>query len=324
MKKRISLLLIVILAISLLAGCESAKETSSKKDKNKVTKIGIIQLTQHVALDAAYKGFVAGLKDAGYEDGKNIKLDFNNAQGDQSNCTTIAQKLVNDKDDLILAIATPAAQSCASKTKDIPILITAVTDPKTSGLVKTNEKPGNNVTGTSDLTPVKEQIALLKKILPNAKKVGVLYCSSEDNSIFQADIAKKEIQANGMEVVEATVSNTNEIASVTQSLVGKVDVIYTPTDNMIAQGMPNIAKIATASKIPCIVGEEGMVKNGGLATYGIDYYKLGKQTAAMAVKILKGEAKPEDMSIEYLKDCTLKVNEKAAKELGITLPKDLK
>lgn len=316
MKKRIlAAMTAAVLAMSALTGCGSGG--------SKTVNIGVIQLTEHPALDAAYQGFVDGLSEAGYKDGENIKINFNNAQGDQSNCTTIAQKLVNDRSDLILAIATPAAQACAAQTTEIPILITAVTDPETSGLVESNQAPGGNVTGTSDLTPVAEQMKLLTQLLPEAKTVGILYCSAEDNSIFQAAIAKDEAVKAGLSYVEATVSNTNEIMSVVESLVGKVDVIYAPTDNMIAEGMAAVSSVATENGIPCIVGEEGMVENGGLATYGLDYYNLGKQTAAMAVSILKGEKKPAEMPIEYLTDCTLTINEEAAKTLHIEIPAEL-
>ena len=315
-RKLLAVMAATVMAMSALAGCAAGGSDT--------VKIGVVQLTEHVALDSAYQGFVDGLAEAGYVDGENIVIDFNNAQGDQSNCTTIAQKLVNDKSDLILAIATPAAQACAAQTSDIPILITAVTDPATSGLVASNEVPGGNVTGTSDLTPVAEQMKLLTQILPEAKTVGILYCSSEDNSIFQADIAKAEAEKLGLSWVEATVSNTNEIVSVVESLVGKVDAIYTPTDNMIAEGMAAVSSVATENGIPCIVGEEGMVTNGGLATYGLDYYNLGKQTAAMAVSIIKGEKKPADMPIEYLTDCTLTINDEIANTLGIEIPEDLK
>ncbi|MBO5278549.1 MAG: ABC transporter substrate-binding protein [Lachnospiraceae bacterium] len=316
MKKRmLAVMTAAVMAMSALTGCGSGG--------SKTVNIGVIQLTEHPALDAAYQGFVDGLSEAGYKDGENIKINFNNAQGDQSNCTTIAQKLVNDKSDLILAIATPAAQACAAQTTEIPILITAVTDPETSGLVESNKAPGGNVTGTSDLTPVAEQMKLLTQLLPEAKTVGILYCSAEDNSIFQANIAKDEATKAGLSYVEATVSNTNEIMSVVESLVGKVDVIYAPTDNMIAEGMAAVSSVATENGIPCIVGEEGMVTNGGLATYGLDYYNLGKQTAAMAVSVLKGEKKPAEMPIEYLTDCTLTINEEVAKTLNIEIPAEL-
>lgn len=317
MKKRVvAAMAAAVMAMSALTGCGAGGKDT--------VKIGVIQLTEHVALDASYQGFVDGLAEAGYVDGENIVIDFNNAQGDQSNCTTIAQKLVNDKSDLILAIATPAAQACAAQTSDIPILITAVTDPASSGLVASNEAPGGNVTGTSDLTPVAEQMKLLTQLLPEAKTVGILYCSSEDNSIFQADIAKAEAEKLGLSWIEATVSNTNEIVSVVESLVSKVDVIYSPTDNMMAEGMAAVTSVATQNGVPCIVGEEGMVENGGLATYGLDYYNLGKQTAAMAVSVIKGEKKPADMPIEYLTECTLAINEDTAKALGIEIPADLK
>ena len=286
-------------------------------------KIGVIQLVEHSALDAAYKGFVDGLKELGYEEGKNLTMDYQNAQGDQSNCQTIASKLVNDQNDLILAIATPAAQAVANTTKDIPILITAVTDPADSKLVASNEVPGGNVSGTSDLTPVKEQINLIPQIVQGVKTIGVVYCSSEANSKFQVELAKEEAAKLGLEVVEATVSNSNEIQQVVQSLVGKVEALYVPTDNMLAAGMPNVVSVTNPAKIPVICGEEGMVTNGGTATYGINYYDLGKLTAQQAVSILKDGKNPAEMPIEYCSDCNLVLNEDAAKEMGITFPQEL-
>lgn len=312
LKKIIAMTMTSAMVAGMLAGCGSSSDSGSGKGKYNV---GVIQLTEHVALDAANKGFCDGLK----EEGIDAKIDQQNAQGDQSACDTIASKFVNDKKDLVLAIATPAAQAIAGKTEDIPICITAVTDPAEAGLVDSNDKPGTNVTGTSDLTPIKEQISLLKQLIPDCKTVGILYNSAEDNSLFQAEIAKKEIEANSMTYKVYTVSNSNEIQTVVESMVGKVDAIYIPTDNMIAAGMSTVSMVATENKIPCIVGESGMVDNGGLATYGIDYYNLGKKTAKMAAKILKGEASPEDMPIEYLDAAKfeLQVNEEIAKELGI-------
>ncbi len=320
MKKIISVATAILGCAIALSGCNEKKE--SKKADNQL-KIGIIQLVEHEALDAARNGFIDGLKEAGYVDGENIAIDFQNAQNEQANCVTIASKFINDKNDLIFAIATPAAQAVANLTKDIPIVITAVTDPLTANLVKSNEKPETNVTGTSDLTPVAAQISLLKKITPNAKTVGLLYCSSEANSIFQIDLAKKACEENGLEYIEGSVSNSNEIQQVTQSLVGKVDAFYVPTDNMLAAGIANVAMVATEAKLPIICGESGMVNKGGLATYGINYYELGKQTATQAVKIIKDGANPADMPIEYLQNCELQVNEEVAKKIGIELPADL-
>ncbi|MBQ1175929.1 MAG: ABC transporter substrate-binding protein, partial [Treponema sp.] len=180
-----------------------------------------------------------------------------------------------------------------------------------------------NVTGTSDLTPCEAQMNLLKKLCPDAKTVGMLFCSSEQNSFFQVSLAKAACEKLGLKTIEGSVSNSNEIAQVVQSLCGKCDVIYSPTDNMIAAGMTTVAQVANENKIPTIVGEEGMVQSGGLATYGINYYELGKQTAKMAVEILKGEKTPAEMPVQYLSKCDLSVNEETAKILGITIPADL-
>ncbi len=333
MKKTIALLLAGVIALSASAcsatsttaassNASAASQAASTADQKKF-KIGVVQLVEHPALDAAYKGFVDGLAKEGYVDGKNITLDYENAQGEQPNCQTIASKLVNDKSDLILAIATPAAQAVANTTKDIPVLVTAVTDPADAKLVASNKAPGGNVSGTSDLTPVDEQMKLLKQLIPTAKKVAMLYCSSETNSKFQVEIAKKSAAALGLETVDATVSNSNEIQQVVQSLVGKVDAIYAPTDNMIAAGMATVSMVAQPAKLPIIVGESGMVKNGGLATYGINYYNLGLLTAKQAVKILRDGAKPADMPIEYSTNCDLTLNKEVATKINVTIPQEL-
>ena len=312
--KKIIVFAAAVAALALFSSCQ-------KKDKK--IKIGVIQLVEHPALDKNYQGFVDGLKAAGYVDGQNIEIDYENAQGEQANCVTIAQKLVNDQSDLIFAIATPAAQAVANMTSDIPILVSSVTDPKTAQLVESNEKPGTNVSGTSDLTPCAAQISLLKRLLPSAKKVAILFCSSEENSRFQANLAEAACQKEGLDFVEATVSNTNEVQQVVQSLVGKVDAIYAPTDNMIASSFATVALVTTPNKIPVICGEEGMVSGGGLATYGINYYELGLQTAKMAVEVLKDGKKPADMPIQYLEKCDFSYNKEVADELGIEIPADL-
>ncbi|MFR3727333.1 ABC transporter substrate binding protein [Lacrimispora sp.] len=289
--------------------------TGEKTADGKQYKIGVLQLVQHTALDAANKGFIKALDDSGI----NYTVDQQNAAGDQSTCQTIASKLVNDGNDLILSIATPAAQAVAGATSDIPVLVTAVTDPAASDLVESNDAPGGNVSGTSDLTPVKEQISLLKQILPEAKTVGILYASAESNSEIQAKMAKEAIEAEGMTAVDYTVSSSNEIQTVVTSMVGKVDAIYAPTDNTIAAGMTTVAMVANENGLPTICGEEGMVKAGGLATYGIDYFELGYLTGQQAVKILKDGEDISKMPIEYLpaEKCKLSVNEETAKTLGI-------
>ena len=280
-------------------------------------KIGVLQLTEHPALDASNKGFVDALDEAGIT----YNIDQQNAQNDQSACQTIAHKLVNDGNDLILAIATPAAQAVAGATDEIPIIGTAITDFASAGLVQSNDKPGKNVTGSSDLTPVADQFDLLVKLLPQAKTVGVLYCTAESNSDVQVKLADQAAANHDLKLVRYSVSSSNEIQQVVESMVGKVDVVYTPTDNTIAAGMTTVTMIANDNKLPTICGEEGMVDNGGLATYGINYEELGKLAGQMAVKILTGESKPADMAIEHLdaSKCTLKTNEETAKKLGIDL-----
>ena len=297
---------------------EMAAETTAVAQQSgdgKEYKIGVLQLVQHAALDASNQGFIKALDDAGLK----YTVDQQNASGDQSTCQTIASKLVNDGDDLILAIATPAAQAVAGATSDIPILVTAVTDPQSSDLVDSNQLPGGNVSGTSDLTPVKEQIALLKQILPDAKSVGILYCSAESNSEIQARMAREAIEAEGMTAVDYTVASSNEIQTVVASMVGKVEAIYTPTDNTVAAGMATVAMIANDNGLPVICGEEGMVEQGGLATYGIDYYELGYLTGQQAVEILTKGQDISKMPIGYLplEKCKLTVNEETAKILGI-------
>ncbi|MDF2843700.1 MAG: transporter substrate-binding protein [Herbinix sp.] len=316
LKRVIVCMLLVAMVTASLTGCGTKK----------VFKIGVNQYVTHAALDASYQGFVDALKEAGYEDGKNIKIDYQNANADQPTASTIATKLVNDNSDLILAIATPSAQASATATKEIPILITAVTDPVSAKLVASNEAPGGNVSGTSDLNPVEDQIDLLIKLVPEAKHIAILYCSSESNSKVQVEMATAAAEAVGLTVEEASVSNSNEIQQVVQSLVGKVEAIYAPTDNVIAAGMTTVAQVANDNGIPVICGESGMVDNGGLATYGIDYYKLGVLTGKQAVKIIKGEAKIADMPIEYLpvESLELAINEEVAEKLGITIPEDLK
>ena len=324
MKKSVKWLATLALAAMVVgaAGCGSSAQTGSKDKKS--YKVGVIQLVQHPALDAANKGFIDGLKSKGFEEGKNVTFDQQNAQGDQSNLQTIAQRFVSNKDDLVCAIATPAAQTMANATKDIPIVGTAITDYKVAKLVKDSSKPGTNVTGTTDMNPVEAQIDLLVKIMPKAKTVGFIYNSSEVNSQLQIDLAKKAAAARGLATVEATVSSVNDIQQAAQSLMGKVDALYIPTDNVMASAMPNLIKITDEAKVPVFCAEAGMLKAGGVATLGIDYYKLGFQTGEMASDILSGKSKPQDMAIQSQKTFTVTLNEEAIKKLGLTIPDDVR
>jgi len=315
LKKTIIFVLAVALVLVMsLAGC------SGKSD---VKTIGIVQYVEHVALDSSREGFVDALSDNGYVDGENIEIDVQNAQADQSNLSTISDRFVSNKVDLVLAIATPAAQSIAGKTTEIPILGTAITDYEAAKLVKSNEAPGGNVSGTTDMNPIKEQIELLVKLVPDAETVGVIYTSSEDNSIVQAAIAKEVIEELGLTYTEVTVTNSNDVQQATQSIVEECDALYLPTDNVLASSMPIVNGVTVESKTPVICGESGMVEGGGLATLGINYYDLGYKTGLMAVKVLKGEAEPATMPIESADGFDFAINGAVAEAIGLEIPEDL-
>lgn len=323
-KKCIALILSLLLVLSLAAcGSDSGDGGSADSD---ALKIGILKFGEFTALTNATEGFKDGLAEAGYVDGENIEIHELSAAADTANCPTIADTLINENSDLILAVATPAASAVKEKTSTIPVLFTAVTDPAGSGLIESNDAPGANLTGTSDMNPVEQQIALGKQLIPDAKKVAVVYCSSESNSKIQSDLAEAAIKAQGMQSMVKTVSAIDEAKSAIESLKGQVDFIYIPTDNTLADGMTTVAAAANECGIPTIVGESGMVGNGGFATFGINYYELGKATAAMAVKILKGEAEPASMPVEYQTDenvLEIAVNTETAAKLGITVPDDV-
>lgn len=316
MKKLTALLLTLVIALSLTA-CGNDVPAADEK-----IKIGILQQLEHVALDQAREGFVQALADNDFNDGENIVLDIQNAQSDQSNLQTMADRLVNEKSDVILAIATGAAQTVAGKTKDIPILITAVTDPVDAGLVNSLENPGTNVSGTSDASPMEEQIDLMLTLCPDVKTVGVLYTSSEDNSVLQVSQLKPILKAKNLNIVEQTVTNSNDVQQAAQSLVNKCDAIYIPTDNVLASSIALVASVANDAKVPVICAESGQVTGGGFATIGIDYFNLGYQTGEMAVRILNGED-VSTMAVETQKDFAYTINSDVADILGITIPDNL-
>lgn len=302
----------VVMALSV-AGCSAA---SSKK------KIGIIQMMDHPALNSAREGFVAALEEKGYKDGEKIEIVYENGQGDANNLSTIADKFVGDKVDLVLAIATPAAQAVAGKTTTIPIIATAVTDFTVAGLVNSDEAPGTNVSGTNDMNPISAQIDLLFQLCPDAKTVGFLYNSSEDNSRLQVEIAKGILDAKGIAYVERTVASTNDVQQATTSIVSECDAIYLPTDNIFASSMPTVSAITVESKTPVICGESAMVENGGLATLGISYYNIGHQAGLMAVRVLEGEDISK-MPVESSTDYDFCINGEIAEAIGVEIPEEL-
>lgn len=303
-----------ILAMSLLSLGACGKSSSESSDTKTV---GILQVVQHESLDAAYKGFKEGLAEGGYTEGKNVTFDYQNAQNNQDNLKSMSEKLVKEKPDLLLGIATPSAQSLANETQDIPIVITAVTDPVAAKLVKSEKEPGSNVTGTTDMVPIKKQIDLLLSIVPDAKTIGIMYNAGESNSKIQADLAEKELKEAGVAVKVLTANTTNDVQQVTTSLAKDVDGIYIPTDNTFASAATIVGEVAKETKTPIVAGSVEQVEQGGLATYGIDYEALGKQTGIMAAKILDGDAKPSTTAIESANDLKLTVNKEMAEALGI-------
>lgn len=310
-KYKIALLIGSLCALALII-------LNNKNSSNKAKEIGIIQISEHECLDKARIGFIDRLSKLGYKEGENIKIEYQNASGDQNVLNQIANNFTGlNKKDMIFAISTPVAQTVSNLENNTPILITAVTDPESCGLIK------ENITGTHDMIPVEKQISLIKKLLPNAKKVGILYSSAEINSKHQAEIAKGEAEKLGLQAKDYTISNLNELEQVTEYMAGQVDVIFVPTDNLVVSSMPLVSKCAEKRGIPIICSETASVKNGALATYGIDYYNLGKLTAEKAAEVLSGK-KPKDIPIETLSDIKLTLNEKVAEKLNIKIPENLK
>ncbi|MED3553847.1 ABC transporter substrate-binding protein [Cytobacillus praedii] len=312
-------------SLLLLSACGSgSKEAGGSKEEKETVKIGITQLVEHPSLDAAREGFIAALKDAGYEEGKNLKLDYQNAQGDMNNNMTIAQNLVADDNDLILAIATASAQAVVQSTKEIPTLFTAITDPVGAELVESFEKPGGNVTGTSDTHPdaIKNTMNAIKRFFPDAKKVGMIYNSGEPNSVVNVENAKKALKELGLEAVETTISASSEVKQAAESLVGRADVFYIPKDNTVVSALESVITVANEKDIPTFVGESDSVKRGTFASYGFEYHDLGYTTGKMAVEILKGK-KPSEIPVGFPESLELVINKAAAEQEGITLTEEM-
>jgi len=323
-KRKLAIILCTVLVGGVLVGCGKSATDSNKGTtaSAEVKNIGVVQIVQHDALDAANKGFVDGLKEKGYEEGKNIKIEQQNAQGDMANAQTITKQFADSKKDLIFAIATPSAQAAYNATKDIPIVFTAVTDPVKAEIAKDWKSSGTNVTGTSDKVPVDKQIELLKQLIPNAKTVGVIYNTSETNSVVQVDELKAAAEKQGLAVKEIGVTNVNEINQNLASALGQIDVLYTPTDNTVASGYALVGKLCLEKNVPIIGAEEAIVTKGGLASIGIDYYKLGKEAGLKAAEVLGGK-KPSEVEITTLSEMSFTINTDVAKKLNITIPADI-
>ena len=319
MKKLISLVLAAVMALSLVA-CGSGSKDKDTDTGDKTYKVGVVQLVQHEALDAATKGFTDALKEAL---GDKVEVVEKNASGGSNNCSTIVNGFISDKVDLIMANATPALQAAASATSTIPILGTSVTDYATAlEIADWTGTVGGNISGTSDLAPLDKQAAMLQELFPNAKKVGMLFCSSEPNSKYQVDEVTKLLSAAGITCTEYTFTDSNDVSSVTQKACDDSDVLYIPTDNTAASNTEAIANVVLAAGTPVIAGEAGICRGCGVATLSIDYYELGKITGQMAAKILTGEADISTMPVEFAPTATKQANMANCEKLGITVPAD--
>lgn len=310
MKKVLGIVGISLAALFLVA-CSNDEDANATADENSIN-VGVLQFMEHNSLQAAQDGFINELEKSELS----FNFDTMNAQGDQSNLQSMSEQLTSNND-LILAIATPAAQSLATVEQEKPILFTAVTDPVDAGLVQSMEKPETNLTGTSDIVPIEEQIALLVSLIPDGGTVGLAYNSSEANSQIQADLAISALEANGIEVKEGVVTTTNDVQQVVTSLAEDVDGIYIPTDNTLASTMATVGEIAQEYQVPVVAGATDMVEVGGLATYGINYEDLGRQTAQIALRILENGESPSEIEVETSDYLELVVNEEMAEVLGI-------
>jgi len=310
--KKLMVVAAVLLALGV-AGCES---------KEDVVTIGINQFVVHEALDASRQGFLDVLKENGYIERENIEIDYKNAQGEQPTALTIAQDFSNSKKDLIFAIATPSAQASYNATKEIPIVITAVTDPVDAGIAESFEASGTNVTGTSDGVPIGPQLDILKKVMPDAKTIGVIYNTSEANSIYQVEALKIEAEKQGFILKEVGITNLSDVNSVLPTALEDIDVLYTPTDNTVASAYAIIIKLATEQNVPVFCAEDAGVNVGGLISAGLDYYELGRETGLIAIEVLEGK-NPKDLPISTMKNPVIVVNEDTALKLGITIPEDI-
>lgn len=320
-KKMVAVLVSAMMTMGLLTGCKSSGSKSGDAEYT----IGISQFAEHGSLDNCREGFIEGLKEEGIEEGENLKIEYKNAAADQGTAKQISDTFVSDKVDLICGIATPSAQAAfnSAMNSDIPVIYTAVTDPAEAKLVDDEGNPVGEITGTSDELPIKEQLEMIREILPDAKKVGILYTTSEANSVSALSTYKKLAGDYDLEIVEKGVTQTADISLAAEELLGEVDCLTNLTDNTVVNSLATILDKANAQKIPVFGSEIEQVKLGCLAAEGLDYIKLGKQTGKMAAQVLKGEKKASEIKYETISEPGLYVNTKAAENLGITIDESL-
>ena len=319
MKRLYGLIAILLIFLGFAFVQESKPESAAKKE---VPTVGILQLLSHPALDAIHKGIIHGLAEEGYTVGKNVKIDFQNAQNDQSNLKTMSARFVNEKAAAMIGIATPSAQALANASSNIPVVLGAITDPMGADLVKSNTHPGNNVTGVSDQAPLKAQLKLIQHIMPKMKTLGIIYTSSDDSATAQYHQFKALCQKEHVQLKAYSIASTNDLNQVAEQMVSQVDAIYVPTDNTVASAMQTLVSTANAKKVPVFPAVDTMVKAVGLATLSLNKYKLGGEPWKLPAAILNGK-NPADTPIHFEKKGEMTVNLKQAKKLGITLPADV-
>ena len=325
-KKTIAMVLAALAAMTSLTACSGGQTASSGTDggEDGTYTIGVVQYATHPSLDNCYEGFLKGLADEGFVEGENLTIDFQNAQGDTANCDLMAKTMVTSRVDLLAGIATPAVMSeySAAKSSDIPIVFTAVSDPVSAGLVQSIEQPGSNCTGTSDVLPLEKQVKMIRAFLPDATKIGVIYTTSEPNSVSHLEKLQGIAADNGFEVIAVGVTNSSEVASAAASVVAQgADCINNFTDNNVVDNLSAVIKAANDGAIPVFGSEIEQVKNGCLASESIDYVALGEQTGRMAARILSGED-ASTMPVEEVEDATPVYNSEVLEALGLTLPAD--
>lgn len=323
-KKMVTVLLTAAMVTAMAAGCGKSSDSESSDKKESYT-IGIEQFAEHGSLDNCWEGFLAGLEEEGIKEGDNLTVKYKNAAADMGTAKQISDSLVSDKVDLVCAIATPSAQSAynAAMKADIPVIYTAVTDPVAAELAGKDGKPVGEVTGTSDKLPVEEQLKMIREMLPDAKKIGIMYTTSEANSVSAIEEYKSLVEKYDFELVEKGITTTADVSLAADDLLSKVDCITNLTDNTVVASLPTILDKANEKKIPVFGSEIEQVKIGCLAAEGIDYIALGKQTGKMAAKVLKGEEKASEQNFETITEPGFYVNNKVAENLGITVPDDL-
>lgn len=324
MRRAVGIVMSGLLAVTLTACGSPPQETgsASKSTEPKMLKVGITQFIEHPALDSVHKGIEDGLAEAGYENGKNLQIDFQNAHGEINNTVSIAQKFAGDKSDMVVAITTPSAQAVAKVIQDVPVVFSTVTDPVSAQLVSSLDKPDKNITGTSDKVSMEQQLELIQSFMPNLKKLGVLYTTSEVNSEVQVKDLEAAGKKKGIEVIKTGISSQSEIQLGAQTLVGQVEAILIPIDNTVVSSFEGVLSVTEKAKIPVFASDVDTVKRGAVATYGIDYYKMGKQTGQMAARILGGQ-KVAGTPVEVSKETDLYINSRAVELYGLEISDNL-